>query len=223
MGGDQLPRRLRRRLDRRRPHDLAAVPRRLARHGRPARHPQGRHDRAREGLRARRAPSTRSSGTASRCSAGCRPRTSSWPTTRDWASTDLSSRWKLTCGGSAGAHPHPQRLRGARPVVLAGLRHDRDLAGRDLAPPGDDARQAGQRGPAALLHRRAHRRRARRDGAARHGGRDRDLGPERVPGYHGTSPRRPRPPSRRTAGSARATSATWTPTATCTSPTGSRT
>ena len=53
VGRAQLPRRLRRRLDRRRPHDLAALPRRLARHGRAAGDPQGRHDRAREGLRAR--------------------------------------------------------------------------------------------------------------------------------------------------------------------------
>ncbi len=37
-------------------------------------------------------------------------------------------------------------LRGAWTVVLAGLRHDRDLAGRDLAVSGDDAREAGQVG-----------------------------------------------------------------------------
>ena len=43
------------------------------------------------------------------------------------------------------AHPHPQRLRGARAVVLAGVRDDRDLAGRDLARAGHDAREAGQR------------------------------------------------------------------------------
>ena len=51
----------------------------------------------------------------------------------DWATTDLSTLTKLTCGGSAVPTRILQRLRGARAVVLAGVRHDRDLAGRDLA------------------------------------------------------------------------------------------
>ena len=60
--------------------------------------------------------------------------------------------------------------------------------------PGDDARQAGQRRPAALLHRRAHRRRARGDGAARHGGRDRD---HRARTSSRATTTCPRPPRRR--------------------------
>ena len=54
-GSPSTPRRLRHRLDRRRAHDLPAVPCRLAGHGRASRAPQGRDDRAREGLRPRRA------------------------------------------------------------------------------------------------------------------------------------------------------------------------
>ena len=51
---------------------------------------------------------------------------------------------------------------------------------------GDDAREAGQRRAAALLHRRAHRRRARRDGAAgARSARSRSPGPNVFPGYHG--------------------------------------
>ncbi len=66
----------------------------------------------------------------------------------DWASTDVSTLAKLTCGGSAVPTRILERIRGARPVVLAGLRDDRDLAGRHLAPADDDAGQAGQRRPA---------------------------------------------------------------------------
>ena len=67
LGRAQLRRRLRRRLDRRRADDLAALPRRLARHGCAAGHPQGR---ARSCSRRASTPAARSrssSGTASRC------------------------------------------------------------------------------------------------------------------------------------------------------------
>ena len=64
LGRAQLPGRLRHRLDRRRPDDLAALPRRVPRHGRAPDHPEGRDDRAREGLRTRRGRSSSSSGTA---------------------------------------------------------------------------------------------------------------------------------------------------------------
>ena len=134
--------------------------------------------------------------------------------------TDLSTLQKLTCGGSA----VPTRILNA--YEERGLSFSQGYGMTETSPgatslsPAMTRAKQGSVGPAALLHRRAHRRRARSDGAARHGGRDRDRRPERLPGLPRTSPRRPRPPSRPTAGSARATWATSTPTATCTSPTG---
>ena len=80
----------------------------------------------------------------------------------DWEGTDLSTLTKLTCGGSA----VPTRILNAYEErglsLLAGVRHDRDIAGRDIPLAVDDAIEAGQRRSAALLHRRADR----RDGGA---------------------------------------------------------
>ena len=135
----------------------------------------------------------------------------------DWARTDLSTLQKLTCGGSA----VPTRILNA--YEERGLHFSQGYGMTETSPgatslsPAMTRAEAGERRASALLHRRPHRRRARCDGAARHGRRDRGLRTERVPrlprAARGDRDRR----SPRTAGSAPATSATSTPTATSSS------
>ena len=92
----------------------------------------------------------------------------------DWSTTDLSTLTKLTCGGSA----VPTRILNA--YEERGLHFSQGYGMTETSPgatslsPSMTQSQAGQRRSPALLHRRAHRRRARRAGPAGHGRRDRD-------------------------------------------------
>ncbi len=55
-----------------------------------------------------------------------------------WATTNLSTLAETHVRGLCGADAHLECVRGARTVVLAGLRDDRDLTGRDVLVAGDD-------------------------------------------------------------------------------------
>ena len=150
---------------------------------------KGAHDRAREGVRAR--PRARADRASRRDDAERRaddvpaarrpPRLGRPPTCR--------TLQKLTCGGSA----VPTRILNA--YEERGLSFSQGYGMTEASPgatslaPTMTRDQAGQRRAAALLHRRAHRRRARSDGAAWHGGRDRDLRAERVSAATTTCPR----------------------------------
>ncbi len=99
----------------------------------------------------------------------------------DWARTDLSTLSKLTCGGSA----VPTRI--LNEYEERGLSFSQGYGMTETSPgatslsPAMTRAKQGSVGLAALLHRRAHRGRARRHGSARHRGGDRDLGPQRLP------------------------------------------
>ncbi len=192
LGRDQLRHRLRRHVRGRRAHDLADVPRRVARDGGAAHRPQGRHARGRARIRARAGAGPDRAPPRHDAERGADHLPADVPTTPTG-----TPRTSPRCASSpAAARPAPTRVIEA--YEERGLRFSQGYGmteaspGRHRAVAREDAREGGQRRAAPLLHRRAHRATRAAGVAARaRSARSRSPAPTSSGGYH-ELPRRER-------------------------------